>query len=147
MRAIVLFMVVFSVTGWAQTSRETLRAQAKQSFDAEIARDKAGDCPNATTTYDSNVCLGNAAAATDQSLKTFEIAVHDLLNLANPQSAAEFSRVEILWHAYLDGASTAAFEQFHGGTIAPSFQLQTRIRLVRSHLRELDAIYYSALHM
>lgn len=146
MRVILLFIVVFSVTGSAQTDRETLRTRARQSIDTEMARDKAGDCLGANTTYDSNVCFASAAGAAEQSLKTFETAVHDLLNLADPQSAAEFSRVEDLWHPYLDAAATAAFDQFRSGTIGPSFQLQTRIRLIRSHLRELDAVYYSALH-
>jgi hypothetical protein len=146
-RPILLFTVVFAVAGSAQTTRDGLRAQAKQLLDSETAREKVGDCPAAKTTYDSNVCLAKAATAADRSLKTFETAVHDLLNLASPQSAAEFSRVEDLWHTYLAAAAMAAFHQFDGGTGGPSSQLETRIRLVRSHLRELDAIYYSTLHL
>src|SRR5947209_9253324 len=34
--------------------RQTLQAQAKQVFDAEMAREKVTDCPNADSTYDFN---------------------------------------------------------------------------------------------
>jgi len=146
MRTILLFALGVVVLAQAPP-RDSLRAQAKQSFDAEIAREKSGDCSNATTTYDSNICYGKAAAAAEQSLKIFESSVHDLLNLTAPEAAVEFSRVEGLWHTYLDAAASAAFHQFQGGTGGASFELETRIRLVRSHLRELDTVYYSALHM
>jgi hypothetical protein len=140
--------------------RDVLRAQAKQAFDAEISRQKAGDCPDANNTYQINVCLGNAVAVTDQNLKTYEGAIRDLLGLKNPdfaapqslpgpaaakstpdESAAEFDRVERLWHSYLDAVRAATFHQFDGGTGGPSFEMQSHLLLVRSHMLELNTIY------
>jgi hypothetical protein len=140
--------------------RDALRAQAKQAFDAEVGRQKAGDCPDANNTYQINVCLGNAVGITDQNLKTYEGAVRELLGLKNPNfaamqsvpgpaankstpdaSVAEFDRVERLWHSYLDTAKAAAFHQFDGGTGGPSFEMQSHLLLVRSHMIELNTIY------
>ena len=146
--------------------RDRLRAQAKQAFDAELAREKAGDCPHASNTGEFNVCYGQEAGITDQNLKTYEGAIRDLLGLHSPnltdqppmpgpagpqltpeQDAAEFDHVEQLWHAYLDAAATAAFDQFGGGTGGPSFQMETHLRLVCSHLSELDNLYGMVLRL
>ncbi len=116
-----------------------------------MAREKAGDCQQAQTTYDFNVCFGGSATAADQSLKQYEDAIRGLLSLNDPalagqlpmqgpagpqlkpeQLAAEFDQVEKNWHAHLDTASTAAFHQFGGGSGGPSFEMQTHLQLVRS---------------
>ncbi len=146
--------------------REILRAQAKQAFDAEMAHQKAGDCPDAQNTYQFNVCYGKAAAATDQSLTTYEDAIRNLLDLRYPNltgqppmpgpagpnqtpedAVAEFDRMEDLWHSYLDTAATAAFHQFGGGTGGPSFSMETHLRLVRSHMLELNDLYGMLLRL
>jgi hypothetical protein len=138
--------------------RDTLRAQAKQTFDAEMVRQKAGDCPDANTTYDANVCYGKAVGVTGQNLQTYEAAIRNLLGLksnftgqlpiagpAGPQSTppevADFDRMEALWHSYLDAAKGAAFHQFGGGTGGPSFAMVSYLQLVRSHMAELNGLY------
>lgn len=145
--------------------RRQLRAQAKETFDAEIAREKAEDCPEAQNTREFNTCFGKAVAIADQHLKTYEEALQALLALHYPvqsstpvpgvagaastpeQDAAEFSHLEQLWHSYLDAASAAAFHQFDGGTGGPSFELETHLRLVRNHMRELDMLYGMVLRL
>ncbi len=146
--------------------RESLRAVAQQAFDAEMARQKAGDCPAANNTYEFNVCYGKAVGITDQNLKTFEGAIRDLLGLKYPdltgqppgpgpagpaltpeQSVAEFDHVEQLWHSYLDAATTAAFHQFGGGTGGPSFEMETHLRLVRGHMTQLNNLYGMLLRL
>jgi len=148
------------------TEREHFRVQAKQAFDAEMARETAGDCPDAKNTYEFNTCYGKAVGITDQNLTTFEGAIRGLLGLKYPnltgqpptpepagpqltpeQSAAEFDHLEQLWHSYLDAASTAAFHQFSGGTGGPSFEMESHLRLVRIHMRELEAVYGMLLHL
>ena len=146
--------------------RATLRAQAKQAFDAEMARAKGGDCKTANNTYEFNVCFGKAAEAADQNLKSYEDAIRALLGLKYPdltgrppvpgpagpaltpeQEVAGFDRVEQLWHSYLDASTSAAFHQFGGGTGGPSFEMETHLRLVRSHMTELDNLYGMLLHL
>jgi len=146
--------------------RQRFRSYAKQAFDSEMAREKVGDCPDAKTTYEFNVCYGKEVAATDQNIENYEDGIRHLLGMrdsspsgqplppgpAGPQLSAEqqlaeFERVEQLWHSYLDAASTAAFHQFGGGTGGPSFEMETHLRVVRSHMRELDSVYGSLLRL
>jgi uncharacterized protein YecT (DUF1311 family) len=146
--------------------RLSLQGQAKQVFDAEMAREKAGDCPNAATTYDSNVCLGRELTLTEQNLKSYEGIIEGLLspppqmpgqagaNVPGPagpsltpkQLTEEFESVERGWRAYRETACAAAFHQFDGGTGGPSFQMECELKLTRDHMRELDMIYGGDLH-
>jgi len=143
--------------------RPDLQAHAKKIFDAEMAREKAGDCPNAVTTYDIDVCLGKEVSITDQNLKQYEAIVRELIAsapeepggpgggpsgpaLTSAQSAAEFDDVEQAWYRYRTLACKAARDQLGGGSAAPSSEIQCDIDLDRSHMRELDSIYWLELH-
>jgi hypothetical protein len=148
-----------------QATRDSLRAQAKQAFDAEMARQKSGDCRDANNTYEANMCFSKQVSVTDQNLKTYAEAIRNLLSLksvsltsqpppgpAGPQltsdqQAAEFDHVEQLWRSYLDTAAGAAFHQFGGGTGGPSFEMQTHLQLVRSHMEELNNLYWMRLRL
>jgi uncharacterized protein YecT (DUF1311 family) len=63
------------------------------------------------------------------------------------QYAAEFDGLEKAWQQFRELACKAAFHQFNGGTGAPSFQIQCELKLARDHMRELDLIYGSDLHL
>jgi uncharacterized protein YecT (DUF1311 family) len=150
-----------------RAKRLSLQGQAKQIFDAEMAREKAGDCTKANTTYDINVCMERELKLTEQNLKSYEGVVEGLLapwpempgqpNVNSPgpagpgltpkQHSEEFERVEKSWRDYREMACTAAFHQFDGGTGGPSFQMQCELRLTRDHMRELDLIYGEELHL
>lgn len=141
--------------------QQQLQAQAMQNYDAEMAREKAGDCPNASSTYEFNVCYGKQLDITDANLKSFEASLHDLLapaprmpgepatpppgpggpSMTPAQLTAEFESVTRIWRQYRDTACTAAFHQFGGGTGGPSFELQCRLQLARDHMREMRMIY------
>jgi uncharacterized protein YecT (DUF1311 family) len=141
--------------------RQGLQAQAREVFDAEMAREKAGDCPEAKTTYDFNICYGKQAAMTEENLKSFEGIIRELMapqpqmpgqpvnemhGPAGPsptpeQVTEEFDRVEQDWSKYRQTACAAAFHQFDGGTGGPSFQMECELKLTRGHMRELDMIY------
>jgi len=150
-----------------RAKRHSLQAQARQIFDAEMAHEKAGDCPDAQTTVDFNICYGKQAAITEQNLKSIEGIIRELLappprmpgqpEADTPGSAGisltpvhlleEFDRVEQSWRQYRETACTAAFHQFSGGTGGPSFELQCELMLARSHMRELEMIYGQALRL
>lgn len=145
---------------WSTHHRE-LQAQGKQIFAAEMARERAGDCPNASTTYDFNICYGKQLDDTEANMKSFEECIHDLLapapqipgesatplpgpegqSLTSVQLVAEFESVERVWRQYRETACTAALHQFDGGTGGPSFEMQCRLQLTRDHMRELKTIY------
>jgi uncharacterized protein YecT (DUF1311 family) len=145
-----------------EAKRNNLRAKAKQVFDAEMAREKTGDCPNAQTTVDFDTCYDNAIKATDSNLKEYEDTIRELLGLHVPgsgaetpapqqltpeQDALEFDHLEQAWHTYLKIAISTALHQFDGGTGGPSFVMETQLRLTRNHMRELDKIYGIELHL
>lgn len=147
--------------------RKSLQVQAKQIFDAEMAREKAGDCPDAQTTSDFNICFGNLVTSADQNLKSFEGIIRELnappprmpgqpeadtpgiagISLTPEHLLAEFDRVEQSWRQYRETACTAAFHQFDGGTGGPSFELQCELTLARHHMRELEMIYGQDLRL
>lgn len=143
--------------------RPGLQAHAKQIVDAEMAREKARDCPNATTTYDANICMGKEVGITDENLKQYEAIIRELIasdpeqpggpgggleghGLTSAESATEFDSVEQAWHQYRSVACTAARNQMGGGTAALSFEIQCEINLDRSHMHELNSIYGQDLH-
>ena len=143
--------------------QERLRAAAKQAFDAEMAREKAGDCTAAQTTYDFNMCYSKQNAITEENYKAYTGAVRALLGLEHPlapgekegplppgpagpqltpeEDVAEFDETESLWAAYKEAECTVAFHQFGGGTGGPSAGMECRLRLTRSHMRDLDSVY------
>ncbi len=147
-----------------EARRQQLRSQAKQAFDAEMAREQE-KCPDARNTQEFNDCFGKAATLAATNLKSYTDALRAILVLRFPgspstpitgiagveqtpeQDGAEFTRLEQLWQSYKTTASAAAFHQFDGGTGGPSFELETEIRLTRNHMRELDSIYNEILHL
>ena len=147
--------------------RQSLQAQAKQVFESEMLREKAGDCPDANSTYEFNICYGNQVTITDQNLKSYEGIIQDLMapmpqmpgksadNMPGPagpsftpeQILEEFDHVEEVWRQYRETACTAAYHQFNGGTGGPSFQMECQLSLARDHMRELDRVYGHDLHL
>jgi uncharacterized protein YecT (DUF1311 family) len=149
-----------------QAKRLSLQAEAKQVFEAETAREKAGDCREANSIYEFNICYGKELAITEQNLKSYEGIIHGLMTpgpqmpglastnqpgVAGPtltpeQLSEEFDSVEKSWRAYREAACTAGFHQFDGGTGGPSFEEECELKLTRDHMRELDMIYGGDLH-
>lgn len=147
--------------------RQSLQAQAKQVFELEMSREKAGDCPDAQTNYDFNICYGNQVTITAQNLKSYEGIIQDLMapmpqmpgnsadNVPGPagpsltpeETREEFDHMEEAWRQYRATACTAAYHQFNGGTGGPSFQMECQLKLARDHMRELDIIYGHDLHL
>jgi uncharacterized protein YecT (DUF1311 family) len=141
--------------------QQRLQVQAKQIFDAEMAREKTDDCPDAVSTYELRVCYGKQLDTTEANLKNFEATIHDLLapapqmpgepatlppgpagpNLTSAQLTAEFESVERIWRQYRDTACTAAFHQYGGGTLGPIVELECNLRFARNHMRELKSVY------
>jgi len=143
--------------------RPDLQTRAKKIFDAEMDREKTGECPDAKSTYEINICFGNETGTTDQNLTNYEALIRELISsapdmpgalttgpagpaLTSSESAVEFDRVEQAWRQYRDTACKAARDQMGGGTAAPSSEMRCVMDLDRSHMRELDSIYWLELH-
>jgi hypothetical protein len=139
------------------THRNELRTQAQNARNAEMAREKAGDCPNANTTRAQEECLAAEGRKTQANYAAFATAIRAMLALSYPtqagepaalpetpptgERAAEFDRLEAESKAYRDDAVKAARDQFTGGTLAPVFALEAAQKLLRLHLQEMGFIY------
>ncbi len=137
-----------------------LRQQAQAPYNQEMAREKAGDCPNADSTRAEEECLGHEITLTQANYAAVTTALRALLGLEHPtmpgeqpafgptgtpptsqQRVAEFDRLEAASAAYRKLAATAAYNEYKGGSLAPVFAAQAEQRLTRSHLEELAFVY------
>ncbi len=140
--------------------RSELRAQAQNALDAEVAREKAGDCPDAKTTRAQEECLASEIQKTQSNYAAFAEAIRTMLALAYPampgeqpvsgptgkpltsgERVKEFDKLEAESKAYRDAASKAAYDEYRGGTLAPVFSLEAEQKLLRLHLKEMAFIY------
>lgn len=141
--------------------RSRLVAQADTAWDREMAREKAGDCPDARTTYDENMCLTREVGITQNNLNAYVAAFRQIFasgddadrssgSTGTPQSRDEFSKefddVEAKWGSYKTAMCRAAFDESKGGTIAPSQSSRCELQLMRSHMRELGGVLGSTFH-
>jgi uncharacterized protein YecT (DUF1311 family) len=146
-----------------QAQSALFREQVTAAFDREMARQKAGDCREATTTYAIGECLAKETETTTMNYKEYTGALRSLLGLVYPggetlaqgpsgkpltskELVKEFDTAEAAWQQYREAICRAAADQFLGGTI---FYLEggyCQLMLVRSHMRELDTIYNMRLH-
>jgi len=145
--------------------RSRLRAQGKQAYEAEIGRenagDKAGECKNADSQSDWNMCLSRDAGLTEANYTAFTASIRGMLAqkvpvgpgedsnvvgltgkpLSSEELVKQFDTLEALWRKYFGLAETTGYDQFQGGSGAPSFGLQCRRDVMRSHLHELHLLY------
>jgi len=139
--------------------RKALQKRAAQAFDAETVRARAGDCKNARNTRDIETCLEKESNITEKNYSEFAGAIRELLSLTPPESTQpatsgptgmppsaeertrEFDGLQTAWQQYLKSGTTAAYNQYKGGTHAPVFSVEAQQKLVRSHMRELSFIY------
>jgi|GEM_PF-2036399 len=144
---------------WRQR-RNTLRDQAQAALDAEVAREKTGDCPDATSTVGEEECLGAEIAKTKENYATFAGAIRAMLASPYPtmpgqqpvtgptgtpptasENVVEFDRLEAESKLYREHAVAAAHNQFKGGTEAPVFADEAEQKLLRLHFQEMAFVY------
>jgi uncharacterized protein YecT (DUF1311 family) len=141
----------------AIVNRTQLQAEARAAFDTEMAREKAGDCRSAGSTYDINQCLSKETAGTKANYDAFVSKLRTLVGLGRidtPQPSGptgrpltrtellnEFDAAAAAWDQYRESQCQAAFDQYKGGTIAPSQAGSCELLLRRSRMRDLHGIY------
>lgn len=143
----------------ALDERRRLQAQAKQAYDAEMARAaRKSECPEAHSTRDEEECLAKQSDLANARYNAFTTALRSLIAPAGPddeqpaagpegpaqtsaQAAAEFDSVEQAWKQYREKLCSAAFHQGGGGTIAPVLEGECQVRSLQNHMRDLDQTY------
>jgi uncharacterized protein YecT (DUF1311 family) len=127
-----------------------------------MAREKAGDCHDARTTYDQNMCLGKAVEASTANLKAYVDEFRAIFAISFPEEwrssgptgtrptaeefLKQFDRLGNQWNNYKDSLCEAMFSLNMGGTIAPSASARCELHLMRSHMRELGGTLGEGFH-
>jgi hypothetical protein len=151
------------VSKWLARQAE-LRTRAQHALNAEVAREKAGDCPHANTTLAAEECLASEIEKTRSNYAAFAEAIRAMLALAYPtmpgeqpvsgptgkpltadERVKEFDKLEAESKAYRDDASKAAYDDYRGGSYAPVFEAEAEQKLLRLHLQEMAFIYDTEL--
>ena len=139
------------------TELGTLKGRGRGAFGNEMAREKAGDCTGAVSTYDMVSCLGKEIEKTTANYKTYVGALRSIEELDIPGGANDgkmrakalpvderirsFDRAEAAWQSYQKAQCTAAYDAYKGGTIAPVMEITCHLQLMRDRMRELESIY------
>jgi uncharacterized protein YecT (DUF1311 family) len=131
-----------------------------------MAREKAPACPNATNTYDENMCLAHENDLTEANYQTFTKALRAILALPYPTvsggsepvmgptgpeatpatNTAAFDAAESVWQTYAASQCKAVDTLWRGGTIVNAMVMECALRQSRNRLRELNVAYSNELH-
>jgi uncharacterized protein YecT (DUF1311 family) len=141
---------------------DKLRAAAVTAYNAELAREKAPECPSAVTTYDINMCLSHENDLTDANYKAYTTALRAMLAMPVPKmpaapdtpyvgpsgpeatpatNTAAFDAAEAAWQTYAKAECGAVDTYWRGGTIVNSMVGECDLRQSRARLHELDTVY------
>lgn len=135
---------------------DVLKKQGRAAFSDEMAREKAGDCPHAVSTYDMVTCLGREVEKTTANYRDFVGALRSVEHLKSPgvsyegpsgqplseeELVKEFDEAESAWQIYHKAQCTAAYGAHKSGTIAPVMEVTCHLQLMRDRMRELENIY------
>lgn len=163
---LLLFMLSASLSATAQVleSKEyqakldLFRARGGTALNAESAREKAGDCPQAATTYDINICLTSEMKTTQSNYETYVRVIGGLLQatahrfeLAKPNNPApnigkEFDAAEAYWTAYRKTQCSTLYDEYLDGTIRGPMYGGCMLNITRRHMHELASIYSDLWH-
>jgi hypothetical protein len=172
MRRIFLAWLLVIWTGQAQTpglkertdaffqERGRLQKEAGTLFEREMAREKAGDCPNALVTREINDCVGKEVETSTANYQVYAASLRAMLVQKNPwgenENAAagptgkpltrqemvkDFDQMEAAWGKYRESMCTWAFGLYKSGSIAHSVSYNCELMMLRSHMRELRNVY------
>jgi uncharacterized protein YecT (DUF1311 family) len=121
---------------------------AELAYQAEMDHE-GGDCPDAQTVTDRNVCLNDARVETYKNYTQFFDALREALIQASPNdaNALALDGTEVVWEKYRVTACDAMVKVYdigtikHPGSAEPSAQTRCLIQLTRSRMRDLKQLY------
>jgi uncharacterized protein YecT (DUF1311 family) len=135
-----------TMTGTAQDGKQ--QRIADLAYEAEMAHE-VGDCPDALTVTDRNVCLNDARVETYKNYTQFFDALREALIQSSPNdaNALALDGTEVVWEKYRVTACDAMVKVYdigtikHPGSAEPSAQTRCLIQLTRSRMRDLKQLY------
>ena len=138
--------------------RERLQTQARAAFERERAREKAGDCQNANNTRELNACFGGEVETSTANYQAYANALRAMLAQENPfgesngtgptgraltqkELLANFDQAEAAWAKYHDALCAASAGLYQGGTIVTVKLESCNLMALRSHMKEMSAVF------
>ena len=140
--------------------REDLHKKAKAAFDAEMGREKTGDCRAAQNTREMNACFGGAVDTSIANYKSYSEALRAMLAQPDPfengaapaagptgpqstraQILGNFDHAETAWAQYRDAFCESDTGLYQGGTIVHVMSYTCQLLLIRNHMREMERTY------
>jgi uncharacterized protein YecT (DUF1311 family) len=145
-----LLVLGWSASGVAQAGKQ--QRMADLAYEAEMSHDE-GECPDAQTVTDRNVCLNDARVETYKNYEQFFAALREALIQSSPNdtNALALDGTEVVWEKYRVTACDAMVRVYdvgtvkHPGATAPSAQTRCLIQLTRSRMRDLKQLYEPTL--
>jgi len=145
-----LLVLGSSANGVAQDGKQ--QRIADLAYEAEMSHDE-GECPDAQTVTDRNVCLNDARVETYKNYEQFFAALREALIQSSPNdaNALALDGTEVVWEKYRVTACDAMVRVYdlgtvkHPGATAPSAQTRCLIQLTRSRMRDLKQLYEPTL--
>jgi uncharacterized protein YecT (DUF1311 family) len=139
--------LLFAVTlcplrGEDAASYQKTAAGALQFETAQIGK----DCGTAKNTVEINSCLTTVAEKTQSNLRVFYGSLRNLLNTGTDASQ-QLDSSQAQWDRYLSSACDAVDNFYRTGTIRIAAVTGCRIQLMRSRMQDLNALYFTVLHL
>ncbi len=150
--AILLFPLTLGYTMNAAGQNGKQQRIAELAYQAEMEHE-GGDCPDALTLGDRNVCLNDARVETYKNYSTFFNALREALIQSSPNdaNALALDGTEVVWEKYRVTACDAMVKVYdlgtikHPGSSEPSAQTRCLIQLTRSRMHDLKQLYAATL--
>ena len=151
---LLLAMVLLTPSAFAQVKSAPplapFRSAAHKVFAEEMARSNQPLCPNLVTSPEVAACLDSSLQRSETHLTAYRVALRSSIaarqKLLGARSLDHFRSTERMWDLYSASQLKASGDMAGGPELVGSAEQETRINLIRSHLRMLDQIYYTLLH-
>ena len=136
--------------GRSDPSLVPFRSAAHKAFTEEMARADQPLCPNLVALPEFSVCLNALLQQSENDLAAYRTALRSSIavrqKMLGAQSLNHFRFTERMWDLYSASQLKASGDMAEGPELVGSAEEETRIDLIRSHMRMLDHIYYTLLH-
>ena len=135
-------LAVYPLNGADVAVYQKTAAAALQFEIAQIGK----DCGKAQTTLEINSCLLSVAEKTESNFRALYGSLRSLLN-TEPETARQLDDSEAQWVKYSTSACDAVDSFYSSGSIRVAAVTGCRIQLTRSRMQDLNALYFSVLHL
>jgi uncharacterized protein YecT (DUF1311 family) len=143
MRYCILFAILL-LPAQAQLP-DSYRKSAQAALQSQVSQ-IGRDCPDAKTTIEVNGCILAVGKKTKADFETFYESLRALLG-QNADAVSQLAGSQDQWESYTQKACNAIDSFFQGGSLRFSAAERCRIQLTRSRMQDLNALYYTTLHL